>query len=98
MIERGVEVSDEQLFRALRRSAVHYCNVGSRRPGGGEDIFRSRQRRRQAVDADEASPSMNSCLPLVTLLRPFGERETICLASFRFLTARTIIRHFLGDL
>jgi hypothetical protein len=42
-----------------------------------------------------ASPSMNSCRPLVTLLRPFGARETIWLASFRFLTARTINRLFL---
>ena len=42
-----------------------------------------------------ASPSMNSCRPLVTLLRPFGARETIWLASFLFLTARRINRHFL---
>jgi hypothetical protein len=45
-----------------------------------------------------ASPSMNSCRPLVTLLRPFGARETIWLASFRFLTARTINRLFLVTL
>ena len=42
-----------------------------------------------------ASPSMNSCRPLVTLLRPFGAREIIWLASFLVLTARTIDRLFL---
>jgi len=45
-----------------------------------------------------ASPSMNSGRPLVTLLRPFGARETIWLASFRLLTARTINRLFLVTL
>ena len=42
-----------------------------------------------------ASPSMNNCWPLVTLLRPFGARETIWLVSFRLLTVRTINRLFL---
>ena len=46
-------------------------------------------------DLEPRVASRNSCLPLVTLLRPFGARETIWLASFRFLTARTISRHFL---
>jgi hypothetical protein len=49
-------------------------------------------------DLSRASPSMNSCRPLVTLLRPFGAREIIWLASFRFLTARTINRLFLAPL
>ena len=49
-------------------------------------------------DLSRASPSMNSCLPLVTLLRPFGARETIWLASFLLLTARTINRLFLVTL
>jgi hypothetical protein len=35
---------------------------------------------------------------LVTLLRPFGARETIWLVSFRLLTARTINRLFLDTL
>jgi hypothetical protein len=41
---------------------------------------------------------MNSCRPLVTLLRSFGARATIWLASFRLLTARTIDRLFLATL
>jgi hypothetical protein len=43
-----------------------------------------------------ASPSMDSYRPLVALLRPFGARDTIWLASFLFLTARTINRLFLA--
>ena len=53
MIENGVEVGDERLVRPARRSAVHHSNVGARRPDGGEEILRSRQRRRQTVEADD---------------------------------------------
>ena len=53
VIENGVEVGDEKLFRPARRSAVHRGNVGARRADDGEDILRSRQRRRQTVDADD---------------------------------------------
>ena len=49
-------------------------------------------------DLEPRVASMNSCRPLVTLLRPFGARETIWLASFLFLTARTINRLFLVTL
>ena len=53
VIENGFEIGDEKLFRPARRSAVHRSNVGARRPDGGEDILRYRQRRRQTVDADD---------------------------------------------
>ena len=53
VIENRVEVGDEKLFRPAGRSAVHYSDVGTLRPDRGEDIFRSRQRRRQTVDADD---------------------------------------------
>jgi hypothetical protein len=53
VIENGVEVGDERLVRPARRSAVHHSNVGARRPDGGEEILRSRQRRRQTVEADD---------------------------------------------
>ena len=42
----------------------------------------------------DLEPRVNP-LPLVTRLRPCGARETIGLASFRLLTARTIDRLFL---
>jgi hypothetical protein len=50
VLESGVEVGDEKLFRPTRRSAIYRGNFGARRPDGGE---RSRQRRRQTVDADD---------------------------------------------
>ena len=53
VIENGFEIGDEKLFRPARRSAVHHSDVGALRPDGGEDILRSRQRRRQTVDADD---------------------------------------------
>jgi hypothetical protein len=53
VIENGLEVGDEQLFRPARRSALHGGNVGPHRPEGGEDILRSRQRRRESIDADD---------------------------------------------
>jgi hypothetical protein len=59
----------------------------------------ARQHTRNRRDTlSRASPSMNNCRPLVTLLRPFGARETIWLASFLLLTARTINRLFLVTL
>ncbi len=106
--ERAIGVKIERL--AGNRGALHDLAFNGEHGAAARDLFlafaqpvdaarsvamlaSTSRNRRETLS--RASPSMNSCRPLVTLLRPFGARETIWLASFRFLTARTIDRLFL---
>ena len=79
---------------AQRRAICFWPSLSRSAPPRSVAMLASTSRNRRETFS-RASPSMNSCRPLVTLLRPFGARETIWLASFLFLTAPTINRLFL---
>ena len=94
--EMAVTVADRQfwLWRSVDDEGEVLDLLGQRRRDKAAAILASTSRNRRET-LSRASPSMNSCRPLVTLLRPFGAREIIWLARFLLLTARTINRLFL---
>ena len=91
-----------QLYLRLRARPVRFRGdragwLNRSAPPRSVAMLASTSRNRRET-LSRASPSINSCRPLVTLLRPFGARETIWLASFLLLTGRTINRLFLAPL
>ena len=106
--ELAIGVKIERL--AGNRGALHDFAFNGEHGAAARDLFlafaqpvnaaKARRDARQHVaeSTRDLEPSVavdNSCRPFVTLLRPFGARETIWLASFLLLTARTINRLFL---
>jgi hypothetical protein len=67
---------------AQRRAICFWPSLNLSTPPRSAAMLASTSRNRRET-LSRASPSMHSCRPLVTLLRPFGARETIWLASFR---------------